>query len=502
MRTLILVALLLNSAFTYLFSQSAEIFTKKIPVTAKGDLYFEPLVLKGLKNETILFYAKHLSANKPTTFITVVLDPKLNKIHEKEFTPPHDLLKVMGEMRAKARFSIARLQAVDFGDEYGIFYERSTDLAYFTLSKKDYSVKQNQDIELDTKVPITVFNRNRSVIKAFPYKEQLYVLFAGKEENQLTIGAIKKGGQVEYKTIKVPTIRVDKGNGKSKEVEFLGYNEFEWKNDSLFTFIYQTDNDSKFFHTIILNIEQMKARVAKYTYPSVGSNKDDEVYRGASLLNDKVLLSSINAEKTVVSIKDKSTGAEIKNFSYKNSGKIAYQNTPIVEKEAHYEATDPNPRGRKVEDANVEKFWKRYNKGGNDANIGAINIEQIDTFYRITLGYQNDKFSTMTSTHYVNMISPNQSASPGSVGTHGFSSTSSWGHKYSTEFYSYFNRSFEHIPTQKKSAFEEAIEKAETRNKGIASHCIAMKKCQIANSEYFIYYDTDTREIVFIGSKK
>ncbi len=503
MRNQFLLTLIMSFNLSVIFSQSNDVITKRFPITSKDDLLYEPLVMKGSKGETIFLYLKSMAILKTPSLLTVVIDDKLNKIYEKETTVGKDFFKLLGEMRGKTTVTMDRFQAVDFGDEFGLFYERSTDLAYFTLSKKDYSIKKNNEIELDTKVPITTFSRDRSIIKAFPYKDLLYVLFAGKEDNELTVATVKKSGQVDYKMLKVPQIRLDKGNGKSKDVEFMKYDEFEWKNDSLFTFIYQTDNDSKYFHTIILNVEQMKTRIAKYTYPSVGNAKDGDIYRGAFMLNDKVFLSSVNAEKCVISIKNKSTGEEIKSLSFKNGGKNPYQNTDIINKEAQYVINNaPNPRNIKVEPANLEKFWKKFMKGGNDGNIGAVLVETLDTFYRVSIGYQDDRYNSYSSTSYVNMIHPNQPGNPGAVGTRAYTTTSSYFYKNSSLFYSYFDKKLEHIPTQKKSAFEDATEKVELKNSGFKARATSMKMFKKLNVDYFVYFDNDTNEIVLMGSKK
>ena len=503
MRNLIAITVLICYSCTMLISQSNDVFTKRIPLTTKPDLVNEPLVLKGNKDETILVYVKRMKLNTSTMLLTIVLDAKLNKIFEKEYKPEQEIVKTIGQMRGKAGLSMARFQAVDFGEEYGLFYERSTALAYFTLSKKDYSIKQNKDVELDTKVPITTFSRDRSIIKAFPFKDQLYVLFAGKEDNQLMVCSIKKGGQTDYKTVRVPQITVDKGNGKSKEVEFMDYDEFEWKNDSLFTFVYQTNDESKYFHTIVLNIEQMKARVAKYTYPSVSGGKDAKIYRSAYMMNDKVFLSSVNAEKCVISIKSKSTGAEIKTLSFNIGGKIPYQNTEIVDRDYEYYVGEPNPTNVKIEPANVEKFWKNFAKGGKyEGNVGAISVEKIDSFYRMTIGYQKDRYSSISSTRYFNDINPNQSANPGSIGTSARTSTTNYNNVVSSEFYSYFNEAFEHIAAKKKSAFEDAFEKAELRNHNRKALTMSMKKYNIGESDYFIYCDSETKDLVLVRFKK
>ena len=498
MRKLFFLAFLLSYFATASNGQSDNnLLVKRFSLASKDNLVFEPLILKGNKNETILVYVKFINAFKPVKLLTIVLDEKWNKIYEKETGDIEGFKKAIGEMRGKARISMARLQAVDYDNEFGIYYERSKDLLSFSLSKKDYSIKQNKDIEIDTKLPVTVFQRDRSIIKAFPFKNQMYVLFAGKEDNELTVATIKKGGTIDYKTIKVPQLKLDKGNGKSKELEFMKHDEFDWKSDSLITFIFHTDNDSKYFHTILFNIDLMKARVVKYTYPTVGNSKDNDVYRGAFLVDNKVYLSSVTAEKTVVSIKEQSTGVELKSFSFKNSDKIPYQNTPIVERFAEYSRGNDNPHAVKVEPVKLEKFWKRYGKGGDDANIGVINVEPVDNLLRFSIGYQDSRLQTYSSTTYSSMALPNGGSTTPSART----TSTQYTEKTSSDCYGYFDKNFEHLPNQKMSVLEQQWETVFQKSSKLKELSLGMKKFTIAGKDGFIYYDREKDELVLVKNK-
>ena len=72
----------------------------------------------------------------------------------------------------------------------------------------------------------------------------------------------------------------------------------------------------------------------------------------------------------------------------------------------------------------------------------------------------------------------------------------------SSEFYSYFNEAFEHIAAKKKSAFEDAFEKAELRNHNRKGLTMSMKKYNIGESDYFIYCDYETKDLVLVRFKK
>jgi hypothetical protein len=498
MRKFIFLTFLLSYLPFISNGQSDNLMTKRFALAAKDNLLFEPLILKGDKNETILVYVKFINAFKPVKLLTVVLDEKWNKIYEKETAEVDGFKKTIGEMRGKASISMARLQTVDYGNEFGIFYERSKDLLSFTLSKKDYSIKQNKDVEIDTKLPITTFQRDRSIIKAFPFKNQMYVLFAGKEDNELTVATIKKGGSIDYKTIKVPQLKLDKGNGKSKDLEFMKHDEFDWKSDSLITFIFHSDNDSKYFHTILFNVEQMRARVAKYTYPSVGSGKEKDVYRGAFLVDNRVFLSSVTEEKTVVSIKDQSTGVELKSFSFKNADKMPFQNTPIVERSAQYARGNDNPHAVKVEPVKLEKFWKKYGKGGDDGNIGVINVEPVGSIMRLSFGYQDSRFHTFSSTTYPTMALPNG----GSANLPSRTSTiSQYTEKTSSDCFGYFDKNFEHLPTQKMTPLEQQWETVFQKSAKMKELSLSMTKFTIGGKDGFFYYDREKDELVMVKNK-
>ncbi len=483
----------------FIFGQST-LSNKRFKMGELDTRTFAPIIINTLDGKTVMIFIRPRAIiGKNTTIFLTVFDDKWNKIAQKEHETKPEIVKIMGQMRSKIQnFSVDLFNVIDYDDGISLFYERSDVVAHIKISKKDWSIKQMSDITFDeTKIPITSFEKDRTIVKTGVYNNIYYVLVPHKEDNQLWLYSLDKTSKPEKKLIKMPVIKQPKDNSKVKEVSFNKFIDIH-QHDSLMVFLFnaQDDND-KIYQTIVLNLETQKTRTMKYSFPKDGFFKEkDKTHTMAYLFEEKVLLSVINDKKYALSIRNISTGEELKYLSFNSYKEIPIANTKISKRSIGFRGGLSNPLNYTQEDIKLEKYWDNFiDKGGifsaSPNAFGVIDVVKVDSFLRFSFGseYISDVQRSNTRTDY----------GTGTTTTRTSSSKS----KYDCDIVqSYVNsyldsKSLNPISTRKEDSFEAEYEKIAQ----LESKICCLQRFRKNEKDYFVYYDKKMEEVVIVSLK-
>ncbi len=491
------IFLVLNS---FLWSQNTAVSSKRFKIDELDRRTFPPIVVNTKEGKTALIFIRPKAIiGKNTTIFLAVFDEKWTKIAHKEYVTQPDIVKIMGQSRNKLQnFSTDLFNVIEGEDAINLYYERTEVVAHIKISKKDWSFKQMPDIAFDeSKMQITVFEKDRTIIKTGVYNNRLYVLVPHKEDNQLWLYNVDKSAKIEKKLVKMPVIKQTKDNGKVKEIAFNKFADIHLQ-DSLALFLFdRQDSDDKIFQTITLNLESQKARISKFAYPKEGFFKEkDKTQSMTYLFEDKLFMSVINDKKYALSIRNNSTGEELKNISFDIRKDIAIANSKPLKRSVSYRAGLPNPFNHTEKELTMDKYWDSFiGKGGffgfSPTIFGVFEVTKIDSCLRVSFGAEYISSVTRQSTRT-------------DYGTGAVSTKTSYSQlKYDCDIeHTYVNSylggiGLNHLNTKKVSNLELEYEKIAQ----LESKTCCLTRFQKNGVDYFSYFDKKSEELVVVSSK-
>jgi hypothetical protein len=491
------IFLVLNS---FAWSQNAAVSSKRFKINELDRRTFSPLVVNTKEGKTVMIFIRPKALiGKNTTIFLAVFDEKWTKIAHKEYITQPDIIKIMGQSRNKLEnFSTDLFNVIEAEDAINLYYERTEVVAHLKISKKDWSIKQMPDIAFDeSKMQVTIFEKDRTIIKTGVYNNHLYVLVPHKEDNQLWLYNVDKNAKVEKKLVKMPVIKHTKDNGKVKEIAFNKFTDIHLQ-DSLALFLFESqDNDDKIFQTIALNLENQKARTVKYAYPKEGFFKEkDKTQTMTYLFEDKVFMSVINDKKYTLSIRNNSTGEELKNISFDIRKDIAISNSKPLKRSVSYRGGLPNPFDYKEKELTMDKYWDSFiGKGGffgsRPTIFGVFEVTKIDSCLRLSFGAE-----------YISSVTRQSSST--NYGTGAVSTKTSYSQlRYDCDIeHTYINsylgsRGLNPVSAKKVSNLELEYEKIGQ----LESKMCCLTRFQKNGIDYFSYFDKKSEELVIVSSK-
>lgn len=481
-----------------LFSQNSLI-TKRFKVTELDNRTFAPIVVNTSDGKTVMIFIRPRAIIGKGTIITLsVFDEKWNKIAQKEHKADPEIIKIMGQSREKlGNLSTDLFSVIENSDNISLFYERTDVVAHLKIFKKDWSIKQMPDIAFDeAKAQITIFDKNRSIIKTGVFNNNFFALVPHKEDNQLWLYSFDKSSKLEKKLISMPVVKQTKGSGKVKELSFNKFADI-FQQDSLmvFTFDSQDDND-KIYQTVVLNLEKQKARAMKYKYPNEGFFKEkDKTHTMTYLFEDKILMSVVNDKKYALSIRNMSTGEELKNISFDIRKDVPIANSKITKRDIAYRGGLSNPYWYREKEIKAEKYWDNFVGksgflGSSPSAFGVIDVVKIDSSLRFSFGSE-----------FVSDVARSSSRTDGGGVT--TTKTSCNRAKFDCDIeksylYSYLGaKGLNPISSQKENSLEAEYEKIALLDEKIT--CLELFRKN--EKDYFVYFDKKTNELVVVSLK-